>query len=780
VQEIKKTRIVELPDSAGSMTAGLVGALLFWIAAAGIPLKEAVITVGVITAVCLWGLLLVKVLGSNLIDPSDYALWLFGPALGIGAMTLFLLRLVSPKLIFLFIFVMLPLVWVLVTAPKVIRMKPWKLNLVSDTRDTFCYLLLFVGLAGTTLISRWAWTLPTTVAAVASALFITLIRRRAATVVFGLAAGVVILTWRLNQARPNSWWRGAEDIPFDETILETISNGLVEWGPTISPMHHSLNGAGAAAYHHLLYLIVGLVNHFSTSGPYEALLIVGPIIAGLSIVSTLLLLTRFLLRITGHTAGIPVIVLLGLIACLLGLFVGALGSPSVWLGIGSVLAAIFLVTLVSSVAPPPWRVLALVGFSVLTVGFSKGVFVYAPMLTAVSLALFNVRTRWKVAAVTSLTAALTIGFFSWASAASNSYYFEFWPYRNMASSFQLNLYTFLVFFNTLMKPILLGFVCLAMLYFAKRSVIRELSFSLLIIMILAIISQLFITSTGPRSFELFYVPGAIAAPLLILLLATAQGASSTNSIKVATAVAAAFFVVGFAPRVGSESITAASFALALVVSYCAVTWLMNNRMPLRTAARPNFVASAVSLFVILVAIISFVDRDFPNLPRYAKPFPDRLTSDWYGSPLFIETANFIQANTDSKSLFAYSVCKATTNEFCSPDFLFAALTRRQYLSLSPLFSQVDVDERTWSNLELSQSIGLGAAAQVMQQLFTRKVDYVLAERIRVSDDWIESATSSESVEIFRNAGYVILKVSTDSVINDQAKKLATRPDDGTE
>jgi predicted Fe-Mo cluster-binding NifX family protein len=169
-----------------------------------------------------------------------------------------------------------------------------------------------------------------------------------------------------------------------------------------------------------------------------------------------------------------------------------------------------------------------------------------------------------------------------------------------------------------------------------------------------------------------------------------------------------------------------------------------------------------------------------DLSRYAKPLPDRLTYDWYGTPLFIETTNFIQVNTDSKSLFAYSVCKLTTDKFCLLDFRPAALTRRQYLSLTPLFSQVDVDERTWSNIELSQSIGSGAAAQVMQQLRDRKVDYVLAERMRVGDDWIKSATSSGSKEIFRNAGYVILKVSTDSVINDQAKKLATRPDDGTE
>ena len=746
------------------MTAGLAGALLFWIVAAGIPLKESVITIGVIAAVCLWGLLLVKVLGSKLIDVGDYALWLFGPAFGIGAMTLFLVRLATSKSVFLIIFVMLPVLWVLLTAPKVIRTKPWKTEPGSGLRDTSSYLLLFIGLAGTTLVSRWAWAAPTVLAALTAVFCISWFKMRGTRFMLGLAAGVVVLTWRLNQARPNSWWRSAEDIPFDETILESISNGLVEWGPRISPTHHSLNGVGVVAYHHLLYLVVGLVNHFSTPGPYEALLIVGPVVTGLSIVCTLLLLTQFLLRSTGHIVGIPVAVLLGLIACLLGLFVGSLGSPSVWLGIGSVLAAIFLVTVVSSTTPS-WQVLALVGFSVLTVAFSKGVFVYAPVLTAGSLALFNTSRRWKVAAVALLTAAAIIGFFSWASVAVNSFYFEFWPYRNVVSGFQLNLYTFLVFFNTLIKPILLGFVCLVMLYFAKRSVIRESSFSLLIIMLAAIISQLFIASTGPRSFELFYVPGAIAAPLLILLLATAQGAVSTSSIKVAAAISAAFFLVAFAPRVGSESVTASSLALVLVIGYCAVTWLMNKRLPLKTATRSNFAVSAVSLFVIFLAIMSFVDRDFPNLPRYAKPFPDRLISDWYGTPLFTETADFIQANTDSKSLFAYSVCRPIADELCLADFRPTALTRRQYLSLDPLFSEADVDERTWGNLELSQSIGTGAATQVMQQLHDRQVDYVLADRKRVDDDWIKSATSSGAAEIFRNAEYVILQLGSDSSIN---------------
>lgn len=746
------------------MTAGLVGALLFWIVAAGIPVDKSMIVVGVIAALCAWGQIIIRLLGAKLTDGvvgKWSALWLFGPALGLGAMALFLLRLVVSRSAFLTIFVVLPLSWVLLTAVKMTRNKSWKSDLGSGLRGASFSFLLFIGLVGITLMGRWAWAGPTVLAALASVFFVSWFRIRSSSFLFGLAAGLCVLTRQVNQGRPISWWKAAEGIPFDETILEAISNGLVQWGPTISPTHHSLNGVGAAAYHHLLYLVVGLVNYFATPGPYVALSIAGPVFTGLGIVCSLLLLTQLLLRNTSRDTGIPVVVLLSLVACLLGLSVGSLGSPSVWLGVGSVLAAMLIVTL-ASLIKPSWRVLGLVSFSVLTVAFSKGAFVYAPVLTAGSLTLFNMRRRWKVAAVTLLIAGAITGWFSWASVAVNSFYFEFWPYRNMSGDFGFDFPTFLRFFRILVQPVLFGFVCLVLLCFNRRPIIRELSYSLLIVMLVAMVSQLFITSTGPRSFELFYLPGTIAAPLLLLLLGTAQSASLTSPWKVAAAISVALSLVAFAPRVGNgRTSTDASFALVLVVGYGAVTWLRNRRMPIRTATGQNLAASAVSLFVVLLATVSFVDRDFPNLPQYAKPFPDRLTSDWYGTPSFIEAADFVRASTDSRSLFAYSVCRPIADELCLPDFRPSALTRRQYLSLNPLFSEDDVDEPTWEDLELSQSIGSGTAAEVIQQLRDRNVDYLLAERKRVSDGWIRSATSSGSTEIFRNSEFVVLDLGSD-------------------
>ena len=78
-----------------STFVALLLALFFWIFVTGFSTPQALISVLVIACIGIWGFLLIAILAPGLPDVSDTSFWLLGPCLGIGAMLLFILRLLA-------------------------------------------------------------------------------------------------------------------------------------------------------------------------------------------------------------------------------------------------------------------------------------------------------------------------------------------------------------------------------------------------------------------------------------------------------------------------------------------------------------------------------------------------------------------------------------------------------------------------------------------------------------------------------------------------------------
>jgi hypothetical protein len=167
-----------------------------------------------------------------------------------------------------------------------------------------------------------------------------------------------------------------------------------------------------------------------------------------------------------------------------------------------------------------------------------------------------------------------------------------------------------------------------------------------------------------------------------------------------------------------------------------------------------------SLFLTLITVTAFVSQDLPDFPQYSREFVESESSNWLGSSDFIEAVDFIQSETASNVLFAFSVCDQDLSKSCEVDFRPAALTSRRFLALDPLFSQDAVDIRTWSDVELSQAIGALPASKVIDDLIARGVNYVLIDHSRVSGEWIQNAKDVGAMEVFSSASYSVLKLKT--------------------
>jgi hypothetical protein len=553
--------------------------------------------------------------------------------------------------------------------------------------------------------------------------------------------------------------RNAEGVPFDETILESILHGLVTWGPLKHPIENSLDGFASLAYHHLVFLDLGLVGFYSGLGPYEALLIAGPIISSCALVSALLLVTNNWLRHYGLHNQMPRLVALSLVAFLLALRVTGINSPSTFFGIAAVLSALAV-----GVRPNKQisevRNLTVFAVSLIVVAFAKGPFLYMPLVVFVVFAVGNSRGKKTTVFLMVLFVALVQSLFSWASPVAGSFSLVMW-HRELLGPFAFSLSTLTSLHAVLVVPVVIGIASSAVLLLVDWAEAQRWLISFLSTVALAIGSQVF-TTVPTGGFEYLYVPGVVAAHLTLILLSVSAVSRSLLSPRMFAPFAFIVLAIALLVReLQSRTFNPLSAGALLVLVICLgfVTFL---KFDARGEVARRYVHKLSVWTAAGLLIISISTHIIEDAPKYSQQPTETVVADWLGTPSFIEVADFIKRNTDRNSLFAYSLCGLQPKGSCALDLRPSALTNRRFLTLNMygfLASGSPLSNAEFRNdLRWSQQIGQSAAVSVINYLKGRGVHYILASTERVPDVWITAAVREGGKEVFRNPEFVLLEV----------------------
>ncbi len=757
------TFALQIPVKARVQAAGFLAIQLAWLILAGLSLRISLVTTLTTVFIGIWGYVVIKTVDGKPIRPQEQLLWVLGPGLGFGALVLFLIRLIVPESAFLAIFVIIPVLYTMLTAKRVLTAQ-------SPREDSFIapervhWPLVVFGLVGVSLQRQWAWPLPLTMAAIISVALIHLVKPTNQLLRFAMFTPVIVAGWIVQNQRPESWWLSAERIPADESLFEAFANGLVKYGPTTNPIYQSLDGVEATAYHHLAYLTVGLVNRMTNSAHYEILMIAAPIYLRLSIVACCLLLLRRVVPQGVSTGKAAAPSLLGLLGCLAILKTGSANSDL--LGVSSVISS-FVLLGVAKTDALKWRTASLAGASVVVVSFSKGPLILATLIFALVLSVIDFKWRWKQGLAVLVAFVAVSAFFTQAASSVGSIKLEFWASRNMSSEFSFSFYNLKIFSNLLIVPVISGLAAALMLLATPRSNTRQWTLPLAGVLLAGIASQVLLTSSGPANYSYFYAPAIIATSLLVLVLGRSVQQNFTIGDKTFLAILLGSGALYWLIERELDPIDSnLASPLVAISTLCSVSFLalrtakFNSR--LYQKCREFALSSFLAMLLLASSIFSYSNEDFQQARNLSTINSERSWSNWYGDSDMAGLTQFVTRATTGSDLLVYSTCplKSFIGDICEPDFRLAALTGRRFLVLDPWGFEEDVGSPYLGDMELSSSIGTESAEITAQSFIERGVSHMIINKSRVADDWIRSARSSEMEQLYENQSYVVFKLQT--------------------
>jgi hypothetical protein len=715
-----------------------------------------------VAAVGIWGYLLVRFIQPSGIDKDDYGLWVIGPCFGFGSLALYFLRLLVPGSIFIILFFSIPLTFTAVLTARQINPRSALKGIRLTFQQTLLYFLAFVGLTGLNLGDFWIWAVPIALFALLLAIIFPHNVRKLGGLLTGLLAllSFVLIAWSVTRQRPETWWLSVEQIPADEALLEAYSNALIEFGPGLNPLWSGLSAASAFSYHNLAYLVVGLINKIAEPAPYVALVNAAPSIISLNLVASLILLVRHISGRTRQLIKLNGFGLIALVACLLVLRIS--NHPSTMLGYSSLIAS-FVIIQQATVSTSHWRNILLVCISVIVVAFSKGPFIVGTVVAAVSISLFGGKRRWGVGTFAMLTCLLTSAFFSLASDAASSVRFEFWSPYHMTSVFGLNLYNLNIFFSLLILPIITGVAASFAIPLMAGSELRKWSVSMVMVMAVSVISQMFLASDATKGHTYFYRSAIVATGIAILLLSLAAARQyELSGLKLCLGIGLSITAYYSSSRV-SDALGYSSIKPLALVSGLAVLIAIGGYCASQLRKQSNVRHLALMSAALLLSsstIVDYSERDLDGIRSLRVTNADRSWDNWLGDADMVELIGFIKRETRSSDLIAQSNCDLSlfTGDRCEPDFRLAALTGRRFLASDPMFYESYVNIVTWSDVILSSKVGSEPPSETLRDFQSRGVTYLILHKSRVPATWRDQARNSSATVVFENNSFELLRL----------------------
>ena len=752
---------VLLPVSGVVQLFGLVFGLLVWLWGSGVGVVTLVVAVLVTLAVGGWGLLTMKAVSPMFDVGRDVSLWLLGPCLGFGLLSLFVVRVVLPRGVFLVVFVLVPVVYGL---RKGLRWfgRSGRVGLEPFGRqEPLVFGFVVTGIAGLSLASGWSWSMPVTFVALVAVSLLTLLRLGKPLVGWLLVVPLLLVVWRMSVVRPETWWLRAAGIPTDESHMEAYANGLVEFGPLVNPLWRGYDGLTATAYHHLSYLFVGIINALASAQPYTVQELVAPAVFAVSLVASLLLFLRHIVSRLTTPPQLNVLTIGGLLSCMV--FLRIEGAPSNTIA-PAVLLASFVVIAKANEVPASWRNATLVGVSVIVMVFAKGPLAVGTVGAAAIYALFDLRARWKGAAAAMSALVVSIAYLAPIGPADTLLRFEFWARETMYSEFGISLYHLKLFITLIVLPFIVGLTCMIIALFNKHLAPRHWITALSVVTLGGALSQVLLSSNADRGHRYFAVSGYISSGLLLLMLGFTMSektrVKSAGHLAVVTLSIGTYWFFDISTRTtDSKLIQPLPLVSAIAIAIAAIGASLHRG---RSTSHHGFRSAAgilATLFLTTGLLVDTVKADWKNFGSIPTTNSIRSFGSYYGDAYTKEVITFLRQSTTTSDLLAISTCDLAllAKDYCEPDYRIPALTERKFLAADARFSAID--SRNRPDIELSGPLRVGQASEVVAKLRERGVTHLILKKPRVQDRGIEAKREFREDVLFENGVFIVLKLA---------------------
>lgn len=755
---------------------------IYWAGVAGIAPIQAVLATAGFAAISVIGYLALTFVGVGFQDSRARILTALGPGLAVGLFVLFVFRAIVSRQVFVWTYLLLVLLTLLLLIRRVFKVASGWISRGTFTLaiNNIWRLPAAVAAVGIVLHREWWWNLPIVLAAYVSAITIRKCRKlksRILALLSSLSIVTISTMWGAS-LRSESWWVSSSND--DDPFFEAWSHSLIEWGPFVDPLVASGNGPKAAAYHHLVYFLVGLIDYVADAATFLALSRIVPVLLAASACFSFLLLLsviRQASRAIVFTAETDL-----LVASIFFVGVTVTHPLSDFLASGLLIG-----TLALAGRGVPTRALPFTALSVLTIGasmFSKTAYAYAAVLILCVLTLRQSRSWWR-ALVPAVIGLAYVAAFSVASVNASMFSFEFFSENAVGEHAFGGVIHKLIAIVFVITPI--SFSLAALLEVARYSRIslrvRDLLFAALSVLIVGLLLRVFLGVATARLSSYFvrpaYLMSTVIVTITVLNLSSEKYRRSGLLVMGAVCVAISFLWTSVIPEVIPNLSEGSAYAkifrlfrdpqiLGLVSLAIAIGWpyLLKGRLRSllkleRRFVQQVFVTLVLPALVISVGLLSVLDRVEERRAETVSGSEDEVNAKVLGGNSLREVSLQLKRLSRADDLVAYTICDFTQqDQTCNSPNLIAAYSDRRFLHLygtSDFWGFSSPAEA--KDFQMSAQLLEMSASYAVSQLQKRGVSFVILDLPRTSPQWIAQAKYAGARIVFENEDFLLLAVS---------------------